>query len=196
LALLVFLLNFIPSIGSFLAVLFPTTVALLQFESIVPALIVVAVYGGGDAIIGNIVQPRLQGKSLNLSTFVVMVALTFWSLMWGGIGAFIAVPLTVVIMIVCSEIPGLQPFARLLSSDGVLPKEQNIEVDNAVDDAPSFVAKPSSRKDGNTAAVPKQSHSVTEEELELIKQELLERKEARQRKSEPSRSANSKPDTR
>ena len=120
----------------------------------------------------------------------------FWSLMWGGIGAFIAVPLTVVIMIVCSEIPGLQPFARLLSSDGVLPKEQNIEVDNAVDDAPSFVAKPSSRKDGNTAAVPKQSHSVTEEELELIKQELLERKEARQRKSEPSRSANSKPDTR
>ncbi|MEP1197926.1 AI-2E family transporter [Tateyamaria sp.] len=192
LALLVFLLNFIPSIGSFLAVLFPTTVALLQFESIVPALTVVAVYGGGDAIIGNIVQPRLQGKSLNLSTFVVMVALTFWSLMWGGIGAFIAVPLTVVIMIVCSEIPGLQPFARLLSSDGVLPKEQ---VDD-VDDDPRFAAKPSSRKSDETATALKQPHSETEEELALMKQELLERKKARQRQSEPTSGANPKPDTR
>jgi AI-2 transport protein TqsA len=145
LALMVFLLNFIPSIGSFLAVLFPTVVALLQFETIIPALIVVVVYGGGDAIIGNVVQPRLQGKSLNLSTFVVMVALTFWSMMWGGIGAFIAVPLTVVIMIVCSEIPGLQPFARLLSSDGILPKEQNMEVEATTQAAPQYSGKSSIR---------------------------------------------------
>ncbi|AXI49097.1 hypothetical protein C1J03_23540 (plasmid) [Sulfitobacter sp. SK012] len=179
-----FLLNFIPSIGSFLAVVFPTIVALLQFETIIPALMVVGVYGGGDAIIGNVVQPRLQGKSLNLSTFVVMVALTFWSLMWGGIGAFIAVPLTVVIMIVCSETPGLQIFARLLSSDGILPKEQNIEVEDTGDDATLFASQPSSHKGGCTAALPKQAHSETEEELALLKQELLERKEARQHKSE------------
>lgn len=125
LAMMVFLLNFIPSIGSFLAVLFPTLVALLQFESIAPAVIVVVAYGGGDAVIGNVVQPRLQGKTLNISTFVVILALTFWGLLWGGIGAFIAVPLTVVVMIVCSHVPGLRPFARLLSSDGFLPGEND-----------------------------------------------------------------------
>lgn len=123
LALSVFGLNFIPSIGSFLATLIPTLVALLQFDTLTPALLVVVIYGGGDAIIGNVIQPRLQGKSLNLSAFVVMIALTFWSMMWGGVGAFMAVPLTVVIMIICSEIPGLRPFARLLSSDGTLPSQ-------------------------------------------------------------------------
>ena len=158
--------------------------ALLQFETIIPALVVVGIYGGGDAIIGNVVQPRLQGKSLNLSTFVVMVALTFWSLMWGGIGAFIAVPLTVVIMIVCSEIPGLKTFARLLSSDGILPKEQNTQVEDTGADAPLFTSQTSSHGGGGTTALPKQANTETEEELALLKQELLERKEARQRKSE------------
>ncbi len=123
LALFVFLVNFIPTIGSFLAVVVPTLVALLQFDTIIPALIVVVVYGGGDAIIGNIVQPRLQGKSLNLSSFVVIVALAFWGMMWGGVGAFMAVPLTVVIMIVCSQVPGLRPVAIMLSTDGILPGE-------------------------------------------------------------------------
>ncbi|MEP2027602.1 MAG: AI-2E family transporter [Paracoccaceae bacterium] len=195
LALMVFLLNFIPSIGSFLAVLFPTALALLQFETIIPALIVVVVYGGGDAIIGNVIQPRLQGKSLNLSTFVVMVALTFWSMMWGGIGAFIAVPLTVVIMIVCSEIPGLQPFARLLSSDGILQKEQNTEVEARTLTARRFSGKSSARSSGSADVPLKPAHLVTETEAELaiMKQELLERKEARQRGSETSSGKRNKP---
>lgn len=147
LAMLVFFLNFIPSIGSFLAVLFPTIVALLQFDTITPAILVVAVYGGGDAVIGNVVQPRLQGKSLNLSTFVVMLALTFWGMMWGGVGAFIAVPLTVVLMIICSNIPGLRPVARLLSSDGILPGETQ-ETDDAEPEAVVPPGKPQARPEG------------------------------------------------
>lgn len=142
LALSVFALNFIPSIGSFLATLIPTLVALLQFDTITPALLVVVIYGGGDAIIGNVVQPRLQGKSLNLSTFVVMVALTFWGMMWGGVGAFMAVPLTVVIMIVCSEIPGLTSFARLLSSDGALLSEVASDAATADTEEPALPGKP------------------------------------------------------
>lgn len=162
LAFAVFLLNFIPSIGSFLAVVVQVIVALLQFDTITPALIIVVIYGGGDAIIGNIVQPRMQGKSLNLSTFVVMIALAFWGMMWGGIGAFIAVPLTVVIMIVCSQIPGLQSFARLLSSDGVLPGEN----------PPNLTANGSNESHSEPEA-------TIEAELAAMKQELLEQKYSR-----------------
>ncbi|MCA0869980.1 AI-2E family transporter [Seohaeicola saemankumensis] len=176
LALCVFFLNFIPNIGSFLAVLFPTTVALLQFDTLTPALIVVIAYGGGDAIIGNIVQPRLQGKSLNLSTLVVMFALTFWGMMWGGVGAFIAVPLTVVIMIVCSQIPGLQPYARLLSSDGILPGEHDVGTDQPVD------ATQVKRSNEQTASPgPDVGASEIDAELASMKRELLELKEERQR---------------
>ncbi len=98
-----------------------------------PALLIVVFYGGGDAIIGNVVQPRLQGKSLNLSTLVVMMALTLWSMVWGGVGALLAVPLTVVIMIICAEIPGLRPFARLLSSNGLLPSETSSHTGSATE---------------------------------------------------------------
>jgi AI-2 transport protein TqsA len=148
LALIVFILNFIPSIGSFLAVLFPTLLALLQFDTITPALVVVVVYGGGDAIIGNIVQPRLQGKSLNLSALMVMVALAFWGMMWGGVGAFMAVPLTVVIMIVCSQIPGLRPFAQLLSSDGVLPGDENNDPTTVAEEVVDPLGKPQVQPEG------------------------------------------------
>ena len=198
LAFMVFLLNFIPSIGSFLAVVFPTVMALLQFETVMPALIVVAVYGSGDAIIGNIIQPRMQGKSLNLSTFVVMVALTFWSMMWGGIGAFIAVPLTVVFMIVCSEIPGLQPFARLLSSDGILPKEhQSLKDQHETSDA-TLARSALGGDGGGNADASNSANSITEadEELAMMKQELLERKKARQHESKTSVDGKPKPDRR
>jgi predicted PurR-regulated permease PerM len=120
LALMVFLLNFIPNIGSILATAIPTLLALTQFDTMTPALIVLVFYGGSDAIIGNVIQPRLQGKSLNMSTFMVMVSLTFWGTMWGAVGAFMAVPMMVVTMIICTEIPALRPFAVLLSGDGNL----------------------------------------------------------------------------
>ena len=120
LALMVFLLSFIPNIGGILATVIPTLLALIQFNTITPALMVLVFYGGSDAIIGNVIQPRLQGKSLNMSTFMVMVALTFWGTMWGAVGAFMAVPMMVVTMIICAEIPALRSFAVLLSGDGNL----------------------------------------------------------------------------
>ncbi len=120
LALMVFLLNFIPNIGSILATAIPTLLALIQFDTLTPALMVLVLYGGADAIIGNVVQPAMQGKSLNMSTFMVMVALTFWGTMWGAVGAFMAVPMMVVTMIICAEIPALRSFAVLLSGDGNL----------------------------------------------------------------------------
>ncbi len=125
LALTVFVAGFIPNIGAFIGIALPSLVALIQFDSLTPFLIVLFGYGGSDQFIANVIQPSMQGKSLNLSTFMVMVSLTFWATIWGGIGAFLAIPMMVVTMVVCSEFPGTRWIAVLLSSDGHLQDEQD-----------------------------------------------------------------------
>ncbi len=119
-AVLTFALNFIPSIGSVVAVIFPALVSLVQFDSITPFLVIVFFCGTVQFLIGNILDPALLGRSLNLSTFMVIIALTFWSAVWGLIGAFLSVPLTVGILIILSQIPATRPVAILMSIDGKL----------------------------------------------------------------------------
>ncbi|MEY8838217.1 AI-2E family transporter, partial [Cribrihabitans sp. XS_ASV171] len=119
-AVLTFALNFIPSIGSIIAVFFPAVVALLQFDTLTPFVIIVLGCGTIQFMMGNFLDPALLGRSLNMSTFMVMVALTFWSTVWGLIGAFLSVPVTVCILIVMSHVPGMRPVAILMSQDGRL----------------------------------------------------------------------------
>ncbi|WP_108858579.1 AI-2E family transporter [Ruegeria sp. Alg231-54] len=119
-AVLTFALNFIPSIGSIIAVIFPAMIALVQYETIGPFLIIVFGCGTIQFLIGNFVDPALLGRSLNMSTFLVILALTFWTTVWGLIGAFLSVPLTVCILIIFSHIPALRPVAILMSLDGRL----------------------------------------------------------------------------
>ncbi len=122
-AVLTFALNFIPSIGSIIAVVFPSLIALVQFESIVPFLVIVLGCGTIQFVIGNFLDPALLGRSLNMSTFLVILALMFWTTIWGLIGAFLSVPLTVCILIVFSHIPALRPLAIMMSLDGRLGDE-------------------------------------------------------------------------
>lgn len=122
-AVLTFALNFIPSIGSIIAVIFPAMIALVQFESIGPFLIIVLGCGTIQFLIGNFVDPAMLGRSLNMSTFLVILALTFWTTVWGMIGAFLSVPLTVCILIVFSHIPALRPIAIMMSLDGSLGED-------------------------------------------------------------------------
>ncbi len=119
-AVLTFALNFIPSIGSIIAVIFPAMIALVQFETVGPFLIIVLGCGTIQFLIGNFLDPAMLGRSLNMSTFLVILALTFWSTVWGLIGAFLSVPLTVCILIIFSHIPALRPVAILMSLDGRL----------------------------------------------------------------------------
>ncbi len=123
-AVLTFALNFIPSIGSIIAVIFPAMIALVQFESVGPFLIIVLGCGTLQFMIGNFLDPAMLGRSLNMSTFLVILALTFWTTIWGLIGAFLSVPLTVCILIVFSHIPALRPIAILMSLDGRLTEDQ------------------------------------------------------------------------
>lgn len=120
LAVIVFVVGFIPNIGAFIGLALPSIVALLQFDTFTPFLIVLVGYGMFDQFVSNILQPAMQGKSLNVSTFMVMVSLTFWGSIWGGIGVFLAVPMMVVVMVICSEIPAMRWLAILLSGDGAL----------------------------------------------------------------------------
>lgn len=117
-AVLTFALNFIPSIGSIVAVVFPALMSLVQFESVTPFLVIVFGCGIVQFLIGNFLDPALMGRSLNLSTFTVVLTLTFWTAVWGLIGAFLSAPLTVCLLIVFSQIPALRPVAILMSKDG------------------------------------------------------------------------------
>ena len=117
-AFVIFMLNFIPTIGSLLGVILPAMLTLVQFGHVAPLLIVLVGLGGIQAIIGNVVEPALMGRSLNLSSLVIILSLSLWGSIWGIIGMFLCVPLTVMMMIVCAHFPQTRGFAALLSRDG------------------------------------------------------------------------------
>ncbi len=121
-AFLIFLLNFIPTIGSLVATLFPAIFALLQFGEFTPAILVLAIVGGIQIIIGNFVDPRLMGNSLNMSTLVVFSSLVLWGALWGIIGMLLSVPLTVIIILILSKFPKGKPIAIMLSKRGNLTR--------------------------------------------------------------------------
>ena len=118
LGLFAFLLNFIPVIGSAIAVVIPVVLALMQFDTVGPALQIAALLAAVQACVGNIVEPKLMGRTLNLSPFVIMVALTFWTTIWGMVGAFLSVPITASMVIICRNIQPLRWIAIMLSTDG------------------------------------------------------------------------------
>lgn len=116
--LVIFLLNFIPTVGSILGVIFPALLTLMQFDTLTPFLIVTLGLGATQFVIGNIVEPQLMGQSLNLSPLVIILALFVWGAMWGVMGLFLGVPLTVVLVIVLAHFQRTRWVAILLSTDG------------------------------------------------------------------------------
>ena len=117
-ACLIFVLNYIPTVGSIVAVALPTLFAVAQL----PDWRFVGAVALGLHIwqfsIGTFVQPRITGASLNLSAIVVVLSLTFWGTLWGLTGVFLAAPMTVLVMIVLEQFPQTHWIAVLLSSNG------------------------------------------------------------------------------
>ncbi|ESR22826.1 AI-2E family transporter [Lutibaculum baratangense] len=120
-ALLAFILNFIPNIGSVIATIAPTLVALVQFDTLGPFLIVGLGVTAIELFIGNVVEPALMGRSLNLSPLVIILSLTFWGALWGVVGMFLSVPIMVTVLIVASQVPAWRWVAVVLSNDGDIP---------------------------------------------------------------------------
>jgi predicted PurR-regulated permease PerM len=119
-AVLIGLLNYVPYFGSFLGVLFPTAMAVVQFASPNEVMVVLVALIVAQFVIGNFLEPYVMGSSLNLSPFAILVSLTVWSGLWGVAGAFLAVPITAIMAIVFSRFPGTRPIAVLLSRNGEL----------------------------------------------------------------------------
>lgn len=120
--LLIFFLNFIPNIGAIVATAFPALLALIQFDSWLPFLIIISGIVTIQFVIGNLVEPRYLSKSLNLSPLVILFALALWGAIWGILGMFLSVPITVMMMIVFAHFDKTRPLAILLSQDGYIKK--------------------------------------------------------------------------
>ena len=117
-AFLIALLNFIPTVGSLIATVFPATYCLLQFGDITPFLLVLFLVGIVQVVIGNIIEPRLMGNSLNISSLATLIALSVWGSIWSITGMFLSVPITVILIIILSQFPSTKPVAIILSDKG------------------------------------------------------------------------------
>jgi AI-2 transport protein TqsA len=117
-ALLIFILHFIPTIGVIVATVLPTLLAAVWFDHIGPCLAVGIGITAIAMLMGNIVEPNIMGETLNLSPLTVIIALILWGTVWGIVGAFLCVPLTVVLVIILSNFRGTRWVSVLLSKTG------------------------------------------------------------------------------
>lgn len=114
---LAFVFNFIPSIGSIIVTVLTIFMSLVQFAPQWSLVVFVAIMTiATQMILGNIIDPKLQGGQLNLSPVVILISLSIWGYIWGVVGMFIAVPLTCCAEIICANIRKLRPIAIILSS--------------------------------------------------------------------------------
>lgn len=116
-ALLIGLLNYIPYVGSIIALLLPVSLSIVQYASWPLTLGLYAGLQIAQIAVGNFLEPKMLGRRVNLSPFVVLVSLALWSAIWGIAGAILAVPLTSMLVIIFNEIPAMRPLAVLMSED-------------------------------------------------------------------------------
>ncbi|MBF5079967.1 AI-2E family transporter [Paracoccus sp. NBH48] len=126
-ALLTFVLNFIPSVGSIIATLIAVLLAFVLTGDPTATVIVGVLCAVTQFLIGNIIDPMLLGQTLRLSSFGIILSLAFWGAIWGVPGMFLAVPIMVALMIICAHIPWLRGVAVMLSREG-LPDDGDNDV--------------------------------------------------------------------
>ena len=115
--LLAFVLNYIPNIGSVVAGIPPILITLFDSGSVFKTLVVTAAFVFIQAMVGNVVEPRVLGKGLNLSPLVVLLSLLFWGWLWGISGMLLSVPLTAALKIAMDQFKPTRPLAILLGDN-------------------------------------------------------------------------------
>lgn len=116
-ALLAFLLNFIPAIGSLLSTLLPLPMAVAQFDSPTAITLTVLLPGVVQVFFGNFLEPKFQGQAMKLHPVTIMLALSFWGLLWGIAGMLLAVPVTAMTRIVFMQFDMLKPLGELMAGN-------------------------------------------------------------------------------
>ncbi|MDO5614233.1 MAG: AI-2E family transporter [Paracoccus sp. (in: a-proteobacteria)] len=118
-AVLTFVFNFIPSVGSIVATVVAFLLAFVLSGDLALALVIGAACTALQFVIGNVLDPMLLGQTLRLSSFGIIISLAFWGSVWGIPGMFLAVPIMVSLMIVCAHTVWLRPVAIMLSREGL-----------------------------------------------------------------------------
>ena len=119
-AILTIILNFIPNIGSVIAVLLPLPVVYMQYGFGAQFWVILLIPSAVQVLIGSIIEPKLLGNGMDLHPVTIISSLVFWALVWGIPGAFLAVPITAALRIILSKIEPTKVFAEIMS--GRLPK--------------------------------------------------------------------------
>ncbi len=118
-ALLIFVLNYIPIFGAASAITLPVLLALVQPDGgLRMALMALVFLIGAEQVMSNGIEPRIVGKSLNLSPLVILFSLSVWGTLWGFAGLLLSVPITVTVMLILTQFESTRPIAILLSADG------------------------------------------------------------------------------
>lgn len=124
-AFIVFIANYIPTIGAIVACGLPILYALAVSTTLHLPILVAAGLIGLQILLGNIIEPKLTGKTLNLSTLAILINLVFWGMIWGIAGMFFSVPLLVATFIITAQFDSTRWVAVLLSADGKIPDKND-----------------------------------------------------------------------
>lgn len=136
--ILTFIFNFIPNIGSILVVIFIGVFSFLQyFPDFTTPTLIIALSTLVQMVMGNVVEPKLQGDKLDLSPFLLLFFFFFWAWVWGAAGMFLAYPLTVVIKVTFQNIEALKPFAILMGSGKAKLEESTEKEEEKIDNSSS-----------------------------------------------------------
>jgi predicted PurR-regulated permease PerM len=133
-ALLAFLLNYIPNIGSIIAAIPAVLLALAQLGPAVAGLTALG-FVLTNTVMGNMVEPRFLGRGLGLSTLVVFLSLIFWGWLLGTVGMLLSVPLTMIVKIALEGNDDTRWIALLLASEDVTLDDEtsgNVEQNEAI----------------------------------------------------------------
>jgi len=130
-----FFLNFIPTLGSIAAGMGISLFAIVQFwPNPAPIIIVIAIVLISNIILGNVIDPKIIGDHVGISPLMILLSLAIWGYLWGFAGMVIAVPMTVIIRIVCDNIPILEPVSTLIGSQKSVnaKKAENERIETAI----------------------------------------------------------------
>ncbi|MCZ0812741.1 MAG: AI-2E family transporter [Pseudomonadota bacterium] len=127
LGILTFILNYIPNIGSIVATGMVALVAYVETGDAQTTGLVFLVSAAIQFLNGNVIDPWMMGRALRLSSFGIIISLAFWGAVWGIPGMFLSVPIMVMLLVICSHVPGLRKVAVLLSREGLPEDEQELD---------------------------------------------------------------------
>ena len=122
-AFVIFILSYIPTIGAIISCALPIVFALVTFNTFNEPILIAIGLIALQVVFGNILEPKLTGKTLNLSTLAILINLVFWGLIWGVAGMFFSVPLLVATFIITAQFDSTRWIAILLSADGKIPNK-------------------------------------------------------------------------